>query len=37
MLWDTLRELAPGRPTKRYLAILHLAAVEGEARVDDAL
>jgi hypothetical protein len=37
MVWDTLRELAPSRATKRYLAILHLAAVEGEARVDDAL
>jgi hypothetical protein len=22
MVWDTLRELAPGRATKRYLAIL---------------
>ena len=37
MAWDALRELTPGRATKRYLAILHLAAVEGEARVDDAL
>jgi hypothetical protein len=37
MVWDTLRELVPSRATKRYLAILHLAAVEGEARVDDAL
>jgi hypothetical protein len=37
MVWDTLRELAPARATKRYLAILHLAAVEGEARVDDAI
>ena len=37
MAWDTLRELVPSRATKRYLAILHLAAVEGEARVDDAL
>lgn len=37
MVWDALRELAPGRANKRYLEILKLAAQEGESRVDDAL
>jgi len=37
MVWDALREVAPVRANKRYLAILHLAAQEGEARVDEAL
>lgn len=36
MTWDALRELTP-QANKRYLEILHLAAREGEARVDDAL
>ena len=36
MAWDALRELTP-QVNKRYLEILHLAAREGEARVDDAL
>lgn len=36
MAWDALRELTP-QANKRYLEILHLAAREGEARVDDAL
>jgi len=36
MAWDALRELT-GQANKRYLEILHLAAREGEARVDDAL
>ena len=36
MVWDALREQTPQAP-KRYLEILHLAAREGEARVDDAL
>lgn len=37
MAWDALRELVPVRANKRYLEILQLAALEGEARVDDAL
>lgn len=37
MAWDALRETAPSRANRRYLEILHLAATEGEARVDDAL
>lgn len=36
MAWDALRELTP-QANKRYLDILHLAAGEGEARVDEAL
>jgi Mu transposase, C-terminal domain len=36
MAWDALRELTP-QANKRYLEILHLAAREGEARIDDAL
>lgn len=32
-----MRELVPARANKIYLEILHLAAQEGEARVDDAL
>jgi hypothetical protein len=36
MAWDALQELT-GQANKRYLEILHLAAREGEARVDDAL
>ncbi len=37
MAWDALREVAPARANKYYLAILQLAAQGGEARVDDAL
>lgn len=37
MAWDALRDLVPARAAKRYLEILHVAAMEGEARVDDAL
>jgi hypothetical protein len=37
MIWDTLREVAPLRANKRYLAILQLATQEGETRVDEAL
>ena len=37
MAWDALREVAPLRANKRYLEILHVAAQEGEARVDAAL
>lgn len=37
MVWDALREVAPLRANRHYLAILHLAAQEGEARVDEAL
>jgi hypothetical protein len=36
MAWDALRELTP-QANKLYLEIPHLAAREGEARVDDAL
>jgi hypothetical protein len=37
MVWDALREVAPLRANKRYLAMLQLAAEEGETRVDEAL
>jgi hypothetical protein len=37
MAWDALQEAIPLRANKRYLEILQLAALEGEARVDDAL
>jgi hypothetical protein len=37
MVWDALREVIPQRANKRYLALLEIAAKEGEARVDDAL
>lgn len=37
MAWDALREVIPQRANKRYLALLEIAAKEGEARVDDAL
>jgi hypothetical protein len=37
MAWDALRELAPSRANRMYLEILHLAAQEGEERVDNAL
>ncbi|HEX3572575.1 MAG TPA: IS21 family transposase [Acidobacteriaceae bacterium] len=36
MVWDALREVIPQRANKRYLALLEIAAKEGEARVDDA-
>jgi hypothetical protein len=35
--WDILQDVAPQRASRRYLEILHLAATEGEARVDEAL
>src|SRR5438270_3760906 len=37
MAYDTLKDRRPGRAVKDYLAILQLAAQEGECRVDDAL
>ena len=37
MAWDALREVTPQRANKQYLALLEIAAKEGEARVDDAL
>ncbi len=37
MVWDALREHSPLRCNRHYLEILHVAAQEGEARVDDAL
>lgn len=37
MAWDALRDVAPLRANKRYLELLQLAALEGEARVDQAL
>lgn len=37
MAWDALREVTPQRANKRYLALLEIAAKQGEARVDDAL
>jgi hypothetical protein len=37
MTWDALRELDPLHANKRYLEILQLAALEGEALVDGAL
>lgn len=37
MAWDALKELAPQSASKRYLALLEMAAREGEARVDGAL
>lgn len=35
--YDALLSWVPGRADKEYLRILHLAATEGEAAVDDAL
>jgi hypothetical protein len=35
--YDVLKEQRPGRAVKEYLAILHLAAREGESGVDEAL
>jgi hypothetical protein len=37
MAYDALRQSAPGSGTRQYLAILELAAKEGESRVDEAL
>ena len=37
MAYDLLKDRRPGRAVKDYLAILHLAAQEGESRVDEAL
>jgi len=37
MAYDALKRSAPDRASKEYLAILHLAAHETEAGVDDAL
>ena len=37
MAWDALREITPQRASKQYLALLEIAAKQGEARVDDAL
>lgn len=37
MVFDQLRSNSSARANKRYLQILHLAATEGESRVDDAL
>lgn len=37
MAWDALQELAPQSASKRHLALLEMAAKEGEALVDAAL
>ncbi|MDQ6676191.1 MAG: IS21 family transposase [Acidobacteriota bacterium] len=37
MAYDALRQSAPSSGTRQYLAILYLAATEGESRVDAAL
>src|SRR3954471_3456405 len=37
MAYDLLKDRRPGRVVKDYLAVLHLAAQEGESRVDEAL
>jgi hypothetical protein len=37
MAYDALQEYLPGRAVQEYLAIVELAALEGEALVDDAL
>jgi hypothetical protein len=37
MAWDALTELAPQSASKRYLALLEMAAKDGEALVDAAL
>ena len=37
MAYDGLKSGSPSRGGKHYLRILHLAATEGESRVDDAL
>jgi len=37
MAYDLLKDRRPGRVVKDYLAILHLAAREGECHVDEAL
>ena len=37
MAYDSLKECTPGRATKEYLAILNLAAKEGEDLVNNAL
>ncbi len=37
MAYDQLRKTQPGKCSKKYLQILHLAATELEADVDNAL
>jgi hypothetical protein len=37
MAYDALREHAPTRAVQEYLAIVEMAALEGETLVDDAL
>jgi hypothetical protein len=37
MAYDVLNKQSPSRASKIYLKLLHLAAQEGESRVDDAL
>ena len=37
MAYDALKRSAPERASKEYLAILHMAAIETEVGVDDAL
>lgn len=37
MAYDQLRERMPARANKEYLAVLHLAAKEGESQVESAL
>lgn len=37
MAYDVLQEQRPTRAVREYLAIVELAALEGEVRVDDAL
>ena len=37
MAYDALRQSSPGRADRHYLEILQMAAMEGEARVDDVL
>jgi hypothetical protein len=36
-VYDLLKEVTPRRCDRRYLEILHMAAKQGEARIDDAL
>lgn len=37
LAYDQLQRMTPSRANKDYLAILHLAALEGESKVEDAL
>jgi len=37
MVYDALRQTTPGRAEKEYLAILQLAAMEGQQATDDAI